>query len=273
MFKRIKASLANPSSISLFRKDYIGLVLIYIFILCFIATLPTLISNVKQTNVSDNTKYEIRMALVENRDNVIKGSINDNTLTITEEHEGFIIGDQVAVLMPTDDIDPVNFAGDRIYYVVKLNDHDVELYFIGNKIKTYTYTELELDGIDLEFLGIVDYKTRVTEFERIEKAYDKAYKDIKPMLVTINVLAVLFRVLFLSLIFILICSLLSRGVKGLTFKEVFVITTYSFVMFIIGQIIDELYGLTICSYIGIFISLVYLVIAMRGITVFKIENK
>ena len=93
------------------------------------------------------------------------------------------------------------------------------------------------------------------------------------MLVTINVLAVLFRVLFLSLIFILICSLLSRGVKGLTFKEVFVITTYSFVMFIIGQIIDELYGLTICSYIGIFISLVYLVIAMRGITVFKIENK
>ena len=273
MLRRIKASLANPSSISMFRKDKLGLVLIYIFLLCFIATLPTLIYGIKQDRVSDEAKYEIRIVLVENRDNIIKGNINDNTLTITEKHEGFVIGDEVAILMPSDEIDPVNFVSERIYYVVKLNDHDVQLFFLGNKIKTYTYTELGLDGMDFSFFGEVDYKTRITEFERLESAYDKAYKDIKPMLITINVIAVLFRVLFATIIFALVCALISRGVKGISFKELFVITLYSFVMFVMGQIIDELYGFTLFAYIGIFISFIYYVIALRGITVFKIENK
>lgn len=273
MFRRIKASLANPSSISLFRKDNVGLVLIYIFILCLIAALPTLVFNVKKTNVSDSTKYEIRMALVENRDDIIKGYISDNTLTITEKHDGFVIGDRVAILMPSDEIEPVNFVSERIYYVVKINDHNVEIFFLGNKIKAYTYDELDLNGLNLDFLGIVDYKSRITEFERVERVYDKAYKDLKPMLVTINVLAVLFRVLFITIIFALITSLFTRGIKGVTFREIFVISLYSFVMFVIGQALDEIYDLTICSYIGIFISFVYFVIAVRGITVFKIENK
>lgn len=273
MLRRIKASLANPSSISLFRKDKVGLVLIYIFLLCFIATLPTLISNVKQSNVNDNTKYDIRIVLVENRDDIIKGSITDNTLTITEKHDGFIIGDQVAILMPYDEIDPVNFVSERIYYVVKLNDHNVELFFLGNKVKSYSYTDLGLEGFSLDFLGEVNYKTRVTEFEKLEKAYDKAYKDIKPMLVTINVVAVLFRVLFTTFLFAIVCTFVARGVKGLAFKEIFVISLYSFVMFVVGQIIDELYGFTAFAYVGIFISFIYFVIALRGITVFKIENK
>ena len=273
MLRRIKASLANPSSISLFRKDNVGLVLIYIFILCFIATLPTLISNVKQKNISDNTKYDIRMVLVENRDNIIKANITDNTLTITEKHDGFVIGDKLAILMPYDEIDPVSFTSERIYYVVKLNDHNVDLFFLGNKIKSYTYTELKLEGLDLDFLSIVDYKTRVTEFERLENAYDMVYKDIKGMLVTINVLAVFFRVILSTIILTLIVSLISRGIKGLAFRDIFVIALYSFVMFIIGQIVDEVYGFDFVSFIGIFISFIYFVIAIREITVFKIENK
>ena len=273
MLKRIKASLANPSSISLFRKDNIGLVLLYIFFLCFIASVPTLINSAKKNNISMQTKYQLREFMVEERKNFPKGTIENNTLTITSESEGFYLGDMMAVLLPTDEIDPVEFVSQNIYYVLKINDHNVEIYFVGNKVKTYTYTELGLDNFDLGFIDNTNYKERTAEFERLEAACDKVFRGIKPIWATFNVIAVFFRVLMVTIIFDLICALLTRGIKGLSFREVFTIALYAFVMEIIGQIIDELYGFTIFTYIGGFIGIIYYVIAIRGITVLRIDEK
>ncbi len=273
MFRRIKASLANPSAIPNYRKDNIGLVLLYIIMLCFLAAIPTLIRSVKANNVSDEIKYQVREFLVEARYDLPKGTIEDNTLTITKKTEGFYLGDTLAIVFPTDDILPVDLVAQQIYYVCKVNDHNVEIYFIGSKVKTYTYTELGLDGFDLEFVNIIDYKTRTLEFEKLEKAYDKIYSDVKGLRTTISVLGVFIRVLALTLLFDLVCALLSRGIKNLSFKEVFVIVLYSFVLETIGQIIDELYGLNIFSYIGCFLGIIYFIIALRSVEVFKIENK
>ena len=87
MLKRLRASLANPSSIPQYKNDNIFLVLLYMFVLCFIAALPVLVYSVKKSGVNSQTKYEIRELLTENRDDVIKGEIENNTLTITNEVE------------------------------------------------------------------------------------------------------------------------------------------------------------------------------------------
>ncbi len=273
MFRRIKASLASPSQISSFRKDNIGLVLLYIICLCFLVSIPTLIKSVKRNGIPEQTKLEIRSFLVENRNNLPKGTIENNTLTITEQKEGFYLGDVMAIEFPTDDIEPIQFASQNIYYVLRINDHNVELYFLGNKIKTATYTELGLDGFDLAFVDIADYKTRTLEFERIEHAMDSVFNDIKPMWVTINVVAVFVKTVFITLILDLVFAFLSLGIRGLTFKEIYVIILYSFVVEIIGRLFDELYGLDFCAYIGVILGIIYYVIALRSMTVFRIEDK
>ncbi len=273
MFKRIKASLANPSSIPNYRKDNIGLVLLYIVLLCFLATIPTLIKSIKANSVSDEIKYQVREFLVESRYELPKGTIEDNTLTITKKTDGFYLGDTLAIVFPTDEILPLDLVAQQIYYVCKVNDHNVEMYFIGSKVKTYTYTELGLDDFDLEFVNIVDYKTRTIEFERLEKAYDKIYNDAKGLRTTLAVLGTFIRIFALAILFDLVCAFLARGIKGLSFKEVFVIVMYAFVPETIGQIIDELYAFDIFSYIGCFLGIVYFIIALRNVEVFKIENK
>ena len=273
MFKRIKASLANPSAISNYRGDNTGLVLLYIVILCLLASLPTLIKQVKTSNVSDETKYQVREFLVEARFDLPQGKIENNTLTITKKTEGFYLGDTMAIIFPTDEVMPVDLVTQQIYYVCKVNDHNVEMYFFGSKVKTYTYTELGLDNFDLEFVSIIDYKTRTTEFERLEKAYDTIYNDLKGIRTTFNIVGAFIRILAITLIFDLICALLARGIKGLTFKEVFNIVLYAFVLEIVGQLIDELYGLDLFTYIGSFVGIVYFIIALRNVDVLRIENK
>ena len=47
----------------------------------------------------------------------------------------------------------------------------------------------------------------------------------------------------------------------------------AFVIEIVGQLIDELYGLSIFGYLGSFIGIVYYVIALRSIQTINTENK
>ena len=265
MLKRIRASLANPSSIPQYKDDNIFLVLLYMFVLCFIATLPTLVSSVKKSGANSSTKYEIRELLVENRDEVIHGNIENNTLTITNEVDGFVLGGKVGIILPTDKTDPVMLIQERVYYSVKLNANNVEVYFFGNKVKTYTYLDLGLEGMNFDFLYENDYKIRNANFEQLEASYDKVVNDLKPYWVTFDVLAEFFRVFMIAFIFDLICALLLRGIRGLTFGQCLVIVMYSFILEIVGQVIDSLYGLTLFSYIGSIIGLIYFFIAVRNV--------
>ena len=178
-----------------------------------------------------------------------------------------IFGSNVAILFPSDTTDPVLYAQNGVYYVVKLNDHNVEIYFLGNKIKNYTYISLDLDGLDFNFIREKDYKTRVTGFERVEAAYDKIVNDIKPIWGTIDIIVEFIRILFVAIIFDLICALLARGIARLTFKEAFTIILYSFAMESVGQIIDALYGFSIFAFIGSFIGIVYFIIALRNVRI------
>lgn len=272
MLRRLRASLANPSSISDYKNDNLFLVLLYMIVFCFLATLPVLITSVKTKGTSYTTKYQVRELLVENRDNVIKGGISENTLTITNEVEGFILGDTIGIILPTDQTNPAMLLQERIYYAAKLTDHNVEIYFLGNKVKSYTYTDLGLDEMNFDFLYNNDYKTRTANFERLESAYDKITVDMKPYWVTLNVLAEFFRVFAFAFIIDIICALLMRGLKGLNFKEALVIVIYAFMMEIVGQVIDALYGFTLFSYIGIAIGLIYFVIAIRSVKIDKKEE-
>lgn len=272
MLKRLRASLANPSSIPQYKNDNIFLVLLYMFVLCFIAALPVLVYSVKKSGVNSQTKYEIRELLTENRDDVIKGGIENNTLTITNEVEGFVLGGTVAVILPSDKTDPTMLIQERVYYAVKLNDHNVEIYFFGNRIKSYTYTDLGLDGMSFDFLYENDYKIRNSNFERLEASYDKVVLDLKPYWATFDVISEFFKVFLIAFIFDLICALLLRGLKGLSFGECLVIVMYAFALEIVGQIIDSLYGLTLFAYIGSIIGLIYFFIAVRSAAVDKEEN-
>lgn len=273
MLKRIKASLANPSSIPLFRKDNIFLVLLYLVVLSFITTLPGLISSVRQKGVGSTTKYEIRTVLVENRESLMKGEIIDNTITLTNKVDGFIIGDRVGFILPYEEVEPALYLQQSVYYVCKINDHDITIYFLGNKIKSYTYDKLDLNGITFDFLYEDDYNTRNAVFEQIEKAYDMVVKDLKPYWITFNCLSAFFKVFVIAIIFDLILALLVKGFRGLSFKEALVIAMYSFVMEIVGQIIDALYGFTIFSYIGAGIGIIFFFIAMRSSQIFKIDDR
>jgi hypothetical protein len=264
MLKRLRASLANPSSIPQYKNDNIFLVLLYIVILSFIAALPVLITSVRTNGASASTKYQIRELLVENRDSFLEGNITDNTLTITNEVEGSVLGEKVAIVLPTDDVDISSFITIKVYYVVKLNDHNIEVYFLGNKVKTYTYTVLGLDGLDFSFINETDYKLRTEGFEKIEAAYDKVVNDIKPFWITFDVVKRFFEVFVIAILFDLVCALLIRGLKGISFNEGFVITMYAFAMQSIGQIFDSLYNLDICAYLGAFIGIVYFIIAIRN---------
>ena len=264
MLKRLRASLANPSSIPQYKNDNIFLVLLYIVILSFIAALPVLITSVRTNGASASTKYQIRELLVENRDSFLEGNITDNTLTITNEVEGSVLGEKVAIVLPTDDVDISSFITIKVYYVVKLNDHNIEVYFLGNKVKTYTYTVLGLDDLDFSFINENDYKLRTEGFERIEAAYDKVVNDIKPFWITFDVIKRFFEVFVIAILFDLVCALLIRGLKGISFNEGFVITMYAFAMQSIGQIFDSLYGLSICGYLGAFIGIIYFIIAIRN---------
>lgn len=264
MLKRLRASLANPSSIPQYKNDNIFLVLLYIVILSFIAALPVLITSVRTNGASASTKYQIRELLVENRDSFLEGNITDNTLTITNNVEGSVLGEKVAIVLPTDDVDISSFITIKVYYVVKLNDHNIEVYFLGNKVKTYTYTVLGLDGLDFSFINENDYKLRTEGFEKIEAAYDKVVNDIKPFWITFDVVKRFFEVFVIAILFDLVCALLIRGLKGISFNEGFVIVMYAFAMQSIGQIFDSLYGLSICGYLGAFIGIVYFIIAIRN---------
>ena len=265
MLKRIRASLANPSSIPQYKDDNIFLVLLYMFVLCFIAALPVLVTSVRKSGADSSTKYEIRELLVENRDEVIHGSIENNTLTITNDVAGFVLGGKVGIILPSDNTDPVMLIQERVYYSVKIKTNNVEVYFFGNKIKSYTYTDLGLDGMNFDFLYENDYKIRNSNFERLEASYDKVVNDLKPYWVTFDVIAEFFSVFIIAFIFDLICALLLRGIKGMTFGECLVIVMYAFVLEIIGQIIDSLYGLTLFAYIGSIIGLLYFFIAVRNV--------
>ena len=272
MLKRLRASLANPSSIPQYRHDNVFLVLLYMVILSFIATLPILITSVRTSGASVTTKYQVRELLVENRDFFLEGGIDNNTLTITNEVEGTVLGDKIAIILPTDEVEITSFLAYQIYYAVKLNDHNIEIYFFGNKVKTYTYTDLNLDGLDFDFIKNNDYKERTKSFEKIEAAYDKIVNDIKPFWITFDVLRVFFEVFIVALLFDLVCALIIRGTRGIAYKEGLVIAMYAFAMEIVGQIIDSLYGLDICAYIGAVIGIIYFLIALRYTSVTKNEN-
>ena len=111
-----------------------------------------------------------------------------------------------------------------------------------------------------------------TSFEQIETAYDKIVNDIKPFWVTFDVLQVFFEVFIVALLFDLVCALIIRGTRGITYKEGLVIAIYAFAMEIVGQIIDSLYGLDFCAYIGAFIGIVYFLIALKYTNVERKEN-
>lgn len=272
MLRRLRASLANPSSIPEYKNDNIFLVLLYMIVFCFLATLPILITSVKTSGTSYSTKYQVRELLVENRDNVIQGGISDNTLTITNKVEGFVLGDTIGIILPTDNTDPLMLLQERVYYAAKLNDHNVEIYFLGNKVKSYTYTELGLDDLNFDFLYNNNYKERTSCFERVENAYDKITNDMKPYWITFSVILEFLRIFVFAFIIDIICALLMRGLKGLNFKEALVIVIYAFMMEIVGQVIDALYGFTLFSYIGIAIGLIYFVIAIRSVKIDKKEE-
>lgn len=272
MLKRLRASLANPSSISQYRNDNVVLVILYVVLLSFIATLPILVKSIRISGTSVTTKMEIREVLIENRDDFIKGGIDNNTLTITNETEGTVIGDKVAIILPTDKYDPSSFLSIQVYYAVKLNENNVEIYFFANKVKTYTYTDLGLDGLDFSFVYNNDYKERTKSFERLEAAYDKVVNDIKPFWVTFDVLRGFFMVFIINLAFSLVLALLGRGLRGLSFKECLVIALYAFAISAVGQALDALYDLVIFTYIGGFMGFVYFVFALRGIGSVKKDN-
>lgn len=274
MFKRIKASLANPSSIPYYKDDNFFLVLLYMIVLCFLAIIPTMVSGIKASGVDDSSRHEIREVLVENRDSLIQGGIVDNTLTITNtDAEGFIIGDRIGFILPTENVEPTMLIQENVYYVCKLNDHNIEIFFLGNKVKTYTYSELNLDGLDFSFLGENDYKIRNEKFEILEAACNKVVKDLKGLWVTVDCIAEFFKVFIVAFLFDLVCALLCRGIRGLSFKECLVIVMYAFAMEIIGQIIDALYGYTIFSYIGSFIGIVYFIIAIRRASIIGLDER
>ena len=88
--------------------------------------------------------------------------------------------------------------------------------------------------------------------------------DIKPFWITFDVIKRFFEVFVIAILFDLVCALLIRGLKGISFNEGFVITMYAFAMQSIGQIFDSLYGLSICGYLGAFIGIVYFIIAIRN---------
>jgi len=272
MLKRLRASMANPSAIPQYKGDNVLLVLLYIIVLSFIAALPVLIKSVKTSGASVATKYEIREILIENRDDFIEGNINDNTLTITNKVEGTVIGDKVAIILPTDEYEPTNFLSVQVYYAVKLNEHNIEVYFFGSKIKTYTYTNLGLDGIDFSFLHDNNYKERAKVFEQIEAAYDKVINDVKPFWTTFNVLSEFFMAFSITIMFSLVLAFLGRGIKGLVFKESFVMAMYAFAMSAIGQVLDALYGFNLFAYIGCFIGFVYYIFALRNTGNVKTDN-
>ena len=161
-------------------------------------------------------------------------------------------------------------------FLIKGNNNDGYLLYskeLLESIEGSIYEEEEINEYSILINVIGSSKTKVYKMlSKIGAVKNKIVNDIKPFWVTFDVLQVFFEVFIVALLFDLVCALIIRGTRGITYKEGLVIAIYAFAMEIVGQIIDSLYGLDFCAYIGAFIGIVYFLIALKYTNVERKEN-
>lgn len=236
MFKRIYSNLFYPSEAGKYLKDKVGYVILYILFLSLLAHIPTII----QASYTDlNEENLIETFLLGIASEKITSEIIEYEYT-GDSIEPFAVDKYVFLGFNSDNINSLGFT-----FIFK--DETLDVYVGNNEIKNYSYLELNLDNVNFNLKDSADT-------EKIEKAFSIIYKDFKTYIVIgESIGAILIQAMFAILLILLFVGLYSFQEPKLLLKYRFILVGYSSTVYFFTLLLDNLFGLTIFSLIGIFI--------------------
>lgn len=262
MLARFRTSLTNPKGIGNYKNEKVLISLLYMFLLTFLAILPTLILTIKSNGVSESNKQFFRRSLVQYKEEMPVGGIVDGKLSINEP-TGFCVG-PVALTMSGYVIDymtSLELTAKGIYYVADMQETKIVVSFASSKIKTFTYEELGLTNFSFDFIQINDSEG----FEKLEQAYETIVNKTASFWKPVSVISSFFTLYLGILLAALLYALVSKLLVKIPYGQLFNISIFSLTPALIFILFGELFNLSFLNIIGGIIAIIYLEIALRHI--------
>lgn len=264
MLKKIKIGLSMPKQIIQFRFERIGATILYFFVMVLITLIPTLIDLIKLSSLDPATKNEIK------NDFVDAGGANCNiqnqTLSCIQAEPTMIrlTGLQPFIVV----FDPSNT------YTVPSNSTAI---LFGEKGVYFKQSGLSLEIVQYEnhpsFEGM-DFnnsssRTDNTFWDPFFEIVDYFIQANKGSIVSVGLFAGFISIALdqaTTLLFMAALLYMLNSVYRMKFGELFRITTYAMTPYIFIQLIAILLNVSIIVYVGMIMTGIYAITAVRQIT-------
>lgn len=250
MLKRINISLTQPKLIGQFLNDKKRAIIGYLLLLLVIVTLPTLIKSVVSEKMDQEFKSNfesemIRLDLDYQITNYQLSNLGTTGIIAVDSLNG-VAFNEVINLNTISNIEIINAKA----YIFNFTEKEIEFYFGFSLVNKFTYEELALN--DVEFTNKSDISTILTALDQVYLKNKSKYESIK---VISFYIAELITVLFFIILSVLIYGLQRPKLKA---KYRFVLTTYSFTIFLLGSLLAQLFDFSPLKLIALVWALINL---------------
>lgn len=257
LIERFSAGLFNPGQVVYFHNDKKRITFLFFLLLVLLYAIPNIIYSITMYDLDYSEKVEIRETF--ERGEELPFLIRNGELLkySTDSKDHYII--DYPVLSMTKIVftvnDKIELADDRDLNLVAFMRDGVYLYSPITKYKLLSYSEFDLEGINLSLAKKDNTQFWDHMFRIIDEVLD-IYKT--PVLISYNILLILSNCLQIVL-FSAFMTFISRfGItNSIKFGKHWQMNIYLMSPFVIGSLLSTLFGISIIYYIGLFITFIY----------------
>lgn len=234
MIRRLNVSLFKAEEIGKYLKDKVGYVILYILFLSLIVTIPKIIQ-LSVNNSLDSTTINRAVGAIQSSD--IDGKIVDYKY-VGKSFSPISLGGQYYFGVKSKD---TNKAG----FVFMLEEEQIDIYAAGQKTDSLSLKHLELENLDFKLSQKVDR-------DNLGNTFNSIYLEYKTINVVMNSITEFFAQFILAIFLIfLVVAINSFMQPKMIFKYRFILTSYASTVYFLTVLLDQLFGVTFISFIGI----------------------
>lgn len=251
MIERFKSGLFQPKKIAMYAKDKFYIVFLYVFLLSILCISATTIEMIKYNKMTVSEVKELKDAIEENKEVIPNISIIDYHL-----EESSLAG---SFILPDGSIVAINKKAEFGINSISFLSDGVEFSYVGVKVATATYLELEIESIDFELLkdGDTTETGKIINIINIMIAQSKLIWGTFEV-VTSFLMMIIFHIFFASLI-----ALFFKFWNTVSYTEIFAISIYGLTPSLILTLFDQLFKIGFLTFGGGIIAAVYIGIAVN----------
>lgn len=246
MLKRINISVFQPSKIAFFLKDKLGYVFLYMALLAFLASLPTIVKQYAVSPLTFQSQQNILGVFIQKD---INCSITNAQMACTEP-----IGFEIDGILIKFNESPDDFRFQVIF------DHEKVSLFSGQSlIKSVSYSELGIVNLDFKLSTEADILQFSSALEIFVDEFQVYYATAMSIAIFISNF-----LLYISIAGIMALSFGFR-LEKLIYRYRFIMATYSTTSYFVLALVAELYGIGIILFLGMILPFITMTIAFNGL--------